>query len=481
MPTATEKSPSNAAPSLATGVIVSSVIWTACLGGAAWWIAARDGSPLMAAGAAAAAGLLASLVAWRPVQARLRGVSAVQGALSDYGEREEREPDALKVDDRLGPEARAWNALIRDLAALRQSGSRQRLREVLESKAGLGAGVAEVLDALWDGVLIVNDRGEVEMANGASGVMLAQPREKLVGGRVAELLPEAASGPILSVLDQTGDPRPTVEWEQGETLSAGVILVSARLIPETGRALVLLRDVTQQRVADLTRNAFVTQATHELRTPLTNISLYTNMLVEQEEDLDGPQKSKCLNVIGQESRRLEGMIDDMLSVAEIEAGSLDLRRGDVEFRELLGKLQTEYQAQADEKTIKVRMDLPPKAPTIQGDRDKLVLVLHNLVGNAIKYTPEGGEVVVSMESDEQRITIDVHDTGIGISPQDLPNVFDKFFRANDPRLADIRGSGLGLSLAREVVRLHGGDITVDSTLNEGSTFRMVLPLERKAA
>ena len=130
---------------------------------------------------------------------------------------------------------------------------------------------------------------------------------------------------------------------------------------------------------------------------------------------------------------------------------------------------------AAEKQIALRFELPPKFPLLHADRDKLCLALHNLVGNALKYTPEGGEVRLAARAEGDKVRIEVADTGIGIAEGDLEHVFDRFYRANDRRVAKSTGSGLGLALAREVVRMHGGDITLESTLNEGSTFTMTVP------
>jgi signal transduction histidine kinase len=181
-------------------------------------------------------------------------------------------------------------------------------------------------------------------------------------------------------------------------------------------------------------------------------------------------------VISRESQRLERLVSEMLSVSEIEAGSMTIRRDDVRLDQLFKSLEKDYVANAKTKDIDLRFDLPPKLPAVQGDRDKLAIVLQNLLGNAIKYTPEGGKVSVGVDLSATELNVEVRDSGIGISEEDLPRVFEKFYRANDPRLGEITGSGLGLALSHEIVRLHNGELTVDSVLNEGSTFRLVLPI-----
>ena len=243
--------------------------------------------------------------------------------------------------------------------------------------------------------------------------------------------------------------------------------------------MVIVEDVTQQRAADAARDAFVAQATHELRTPLTNIRLYLEMLLEGE--ADAAEQERSLNVISQESRRLERMVGDMLSVAEIEAGSLKMHVDDVRLDQLLAELENDYQAQAAEARITLAFDLPPKLPVLRGDRDKIALCLHNLIANALKYTPAGGQVVVTAEDREDAFSVRVSDTGLGIAAEERERIFQKFYRAKDERIATVTGTGLGLALAREVARLHGGDITVDSEVNRGSTFTMTIPVTARAA
>jgi signal transduction histidine kinase len=148
---------------------------------------------------------------------------------------------------------------------------------------------------------------------------------------------------------------------------------------------------------------------------------------------------------------------------------------------LLQQLKADHEAQAKEKRIAYEFDLPPKLPILQADRDKIALALHNLVGNALKYTLDGGRVVVSAEMEDHRLSVAVTDTGIGIGPEEIEKVFEKFYRSKNPLAAGVKGSGLGLPIAREVARLHGGDITVESELGKGSTFTLILPMTEAAA
>src|SRR5262249_36902042 len=148
---------------------------------------------------------------------------------------------------------------------------------------------------------------------------------------------------------------------------------------------------------------------------------------------------------------------------------------------LFEEVQADYVAQAQDKEIALAFNLPPKLPVIQGDRDKIVLALHNLIGNALKYTPTGGAVSVTVDEAGGRLSVAVADNGIGIREEECELIFEKFYRAKDKRLASITGSGLGLALARQVARMHGGDVTVRSQIDKGSTFTLTLPAAAPAA
>jgi len=143
---------------------------------------------------------------------------------------------------------------------------------------------------------------------------------------------------------------------------------------------------------------------------------------------------------------------------------------------MLNEVLAKIRPQVEEKDLTLEVVLPEKLPEPELDKDKIATVLVNLLGNAVKYTPPGGRVTFRVNVVDQQIDISVEDTGVGIASEELPKVFDKFFRSDDPRVQEQTGTGLGLALAQEVVRLHGGRINVESEINKGSTFNVVLPM-----
>jgi two-component system phosphate regulon sensor histidine kinase PhoR len=160
----------------------------------------------------------------------------------------------------------------------------------------------------------------------------------------------------------------------------------------------------------------------------------------------------------------------------MELGSLSLNKQVTDLNRMLNEVLAKVRPQVEEKQLTFEVVLPEKMPEPEIDKDKIATVLVNLLGNAVKYTPAGGRVTFRVNINVQQIEISVEDSGVGIAELDLPKVFNKFFRSQDPRVQEQTGTGLGLALAQEVVRLHGGRITVESEINKGSTFSVLLPL-----
>lgn len=433
--------------------------------------------------ALAAVCVAAWLVVLRQGARVIRPLLAIRSAMRSMAAGE-RSLEALAISPRWGPEAAAWNAF---LAGKRAEG----LRDVEGPRDGAGAGrpgtglLDRACDWLHQGLVALDGAGRVRYANGAAASALGLDRREMAGKLFSSLVgDERAAAVIRSVAEQGARRRASVEIRRGSGDEASVLRLTCSrggTGTEAGAPTgVLVEDLTQQRIADQARDLFVAHATHELRTPLTNIRLYLETLLEGG-DRDATTRGECINVINQEARRLERMVGDMLSVAEIEAGSLKLHTDDVRLEGLLQEVRADFAAQAAEKRIALTFDLPPKLPVIRGDRDKIAMSLHNLIGNALKYTPEDGAVTVEVEETPSAVAIRVKDTGIGIAPEELERVFEKFYRSKDRRVAKVTGTGLGLAIAREVVRLHGGDITLESELNKGSTFTMTLPHTAMAA
>jgi PAS domain S-box-containing protein len=440
----------------------------------------------------AAAGVVGMLLVWwayRGLRRKLRVLGAIRESLLAAAEGEASSA-ALAVASGFGPEAEGWNALLRTREAALLSEAESLATDRRRGGGDTAGGAsAEGLDCLWQGVLLLDESMRTVYANGAAAVLLRLRREDLVGRPLEELFPEENARAALAGVS-AGTVKHRVQWEverRAEGASSAVVRVSVKPARKGDRfaALALVEDVSQQRVADKSRNALIAQASHELRTPLTNIRLYAEALLEDQGE-NPSARATAINVINQESRRLERIVADMLSVSEIEAGSFRLRRDDVPIGSILEDLRQDFAPQAQDKEIRLVFEVAPKLPAFSGDRDKITLALHNLLGNAIKYTPAGGSVTVRAMPENpgtpaETLVVEVADTGIGVRPEEQELIFDRFYRSADKRIASITGTGLGLTLSREVARLHGGDVTLKSAINEGSTFTFRIPATPESA
>lgn len=439
-------------------------------------------------GGIAAGALLAMFGFGRALHRRYRALSAIRESLAAM-QAGDNDPAVLAVAPTFGPEADAWNRMLFEradmLARAARAGAEQRLGD---RRAGRDGDLLSLCDAMWQGLVMVDDRMRVKFVNGAGAVFLRAKREDMAGKDASGFITDAKVLAALrgltsgtsrgrSIVEVDADKSPARPGARPEG-TGSVFRYSMRPVrkEDNASALIVIEDITQQRVAEEARHSFVASATHELRTPLTNMRLYIDSLLE-EPDQDVLKRTEAVNVLSQEVRRLERLVGDMLSVAQIESGSVRLNTGDVRLEPIFEEMKSDFGEQARQKEIKLRFDLPPKWPRLVGDRDKIVMALHNLVGNAIKYTPPGGEVVVraNWAGDDKPFSCEIIDSGIGIKDEEQTLVFEKFYRAKDRRLAGITGTGLGLAIAREVVRLHGGDIALKSVIDKGSTFTMTLP------
>ncbi|MEM9374089.1 MAG: ATP-binding protein, partial [Planctomycetota bacterium] len=392
----------------------------------------------------------------------------------------ERRIGVLSVDGTAGGLGAIWNAMLSEHDVLQARLADRAVQERVGQGGVDGAAVTAACGAMASGVLVFDASGDVLYANGAAAVLLGLTREAIEEGDIDAVLADVdVRTAVRDAASVGGRAARVIEVVRGEDSQEpdAELRITVRSIEMGGvlMASVLIEDITQKNLADRSRNAFVAQATHELRTPLTNIRLYVEQAIDEGED-DPALRAEALNVIGSESRRLERIVSDMLCVSEIEAGSLSIRVGSVRPDTLFADLEKDYRAQAAEKSIDLVFTLPPKMPAVKGDRDRIAQALHNMIGNGLKYTPPGGRVEVGLElPDEGGMTVTVADTGIGIDPEECSQIFDRFYRANDRRIAHVTGSGLGLALAREIARLHGGDITVESAIDEGSRFTFSIP------
>ena len=417
-----------------------------------------------------AAGIFAGLSGFIVVHAlrRLRELASVADAVRSASEPRVSQAE-LMIDPRLGRAASDWNRLIARLVGGPAS---------VGLESSLNRPTDAVLDSLADGVLVVDRSFRIVSANPSAAALLVSDGETELGASLHDVGPELLASMAEAVLAGGPVQRETVEC--GTEASPQVLRVRAtRCVGERDRAVLTLTDITRQSVAEASRGGFLARATHELRAPLTNLKLYAEQAIEEGDD-DPQLRQEALNVISREVLRLERTVGDLLRVSELESGSMRGTRTEIQIADMIRDIRDTFSAAADAKSIGLTLDAPPKLPLLLGDRDHLELIIQNLVGNAIKYTPEGGTVLMRADADEQDFSLDIIDSGIGIAEEETSLVFETFYRSDDDRVHSTEGSGLGLALARQLARQHGGDVTLQSELNRGSTFTLRIPVGQGA-
>ena len=255
-------------------------------------------------------------------------------------------------------------------------------------------------------------------------------------------------------------------------------LLMAPLAQENrGGVLVLIHDVTQQREAEQMRKEFVANVSHELRTPLTNIRSYAETLQDGFEDLPPRTARNFLGVILNESDRMTHIVQDLLTLSRFDSGRSELH---LERFPLAKAVQDTYHAflmDAQKHGHTLTLDMPEHLPVILADRERVVQVMVNIVSNAVKYTPDGGNIVLSAGTENGLAWFQVDDNGIGIPQQDRDRIFERFYRVDKARSRQSGGTGLGLSIAKEIMNLHQGDLYLVEKEAPGLTIRMELPVD----
>jgi len=397
---------------------------------------------------------------------------------AEIAERKRAEEALQKARDELEMRVQARTA---ELAQANQElrteiAERQRVEEALRQSE---TRLRTILDHVLDGILTIDERGIVESYNPAAERIFGYIPAEIIGQHVKMLVPDLHHGEHDSAISEALCPDNAERIEIGREVTGRrkngstfplELAVSKMRLGDQRMFTAVARDITQRKEVERLKNELIATVSHELRTPMTSLLGFAELMLNR--DLTPEKQREFLTVIHNEALRLTDLINDFLDLQRMEAGRQAYDFQSIEIVPLLRETLALFSGGEEKHTW--RLEVPDSLPPVWADPDRIRQALSNLLSNAVKFSPRGGGVTVGARQKGAHIEVQVADQGIGIPPEAVPSLFSKFFRVNNPETRHIGGTGLGLALVKEIMEAHAGQVWVESTLGQGSTFFFTL-------
>ena len=342
--------------------------------------------------------------------------------------------------------------------------------------------LSSILSYMTDGVLATNRRGQIIMINDMATKQLGVKESEARKMNILKLLDIEDEYDLRDLITKVPELTIDSQDENGEFLSLRVRFALIRRESGFISGLVaVLHDTTEQEKEERERRLFVSNVSHELRTPLTSVKSYLEAL--DEGALSEPVAPDFIKVSLDETNRMMRMVSDLLSLSRIDNATSHLDIELTHFTAFITFILNRFdkiRSQNDDKKYEIIRDYPINSIWVEIDTDKMTQVIDNIINNAIKYSPDGGKITVSMKTTDTQMILSISDEGLGIPKKDLPKIFDRFYRVDKARSRAQGGSGLGLAIAKEIIKQHNGFIWAKSEYGKGSTFTIVLPYDKEA-
>ena len=339
-----------------------------------------------------------------------------------------------------------------------------------------------ILSYMTDGVLATNRRGKITMINDMAKKQLGVQKEEVLNKSILELLQIEDEYELRDLITQVPELMIDSQDDNGEYLSLRVRFALVRRESGFIAGLVaVLHDTTEQEKEERERRLFVSNVSHELRTPLTSVKSYLEAL--DEGALSEPVAPDFIKVSLDETNRMMRMVTDLLHLSRIDNATSHIDVELINFTAFITFILNRFdkmRGSDEEKKYELVRDYPITSVWIEIDTDKMTQVIDNILNNAIKYSPDGGKITVTMKTTDDQMILSISDQGLGIPKQDLPRIFDRFYRVDRARSRAQGGTGLGLAIAKEIIKQHNGFIWAKSIYGKGSTFTIVLPYDKDA-
>ena len=337
--------------------------------------------------------------------------------------------------------------------------------------------LSSIITSMTDGVVAADLNGAITLANPPARRFIRAQLLAETGASSDMRLPNDLFQFETEVMRHRQSLQDELNW-QGRVL----IVTMVPLYEKNGTTLrgvvAVLRDITDERTMDKMRQDFIANVSHELRTPLAMMQGYSEALLDEFGD-DPEQRQELTQIILDETHRMRRLVNDLLDLAQLESGQFQMNTEEVDMSHLIRRIGRKFTTVSNERGVAIQLQVPEgESPLIvQGDSDRLEQVFTNLVDNAFRHTPQGGQILLTLTKEEGCAHVSVCDTGEGIPPEDLPFVFERFYKVDKARTRSKGGTGLGLAITRNIVNNHHGDIVVESEVGKGTTFNVLLPLQ----
>jgi two-component system, OmpR family, sensor histidine kinase VicK len=349
-----------------------------------------------------------------------------------------------------------------------------RLKSTLDETENEKNKLDTILTNMTDGIIAVNINGTIIHTNPAIYSIFNISKEDMENKNFDDISRELDWGITHEDLFNNIDRASNILVINDLIIRTNVVLFGNEK-NETVGAIIVLQDVTEQEKLDKMRKEFVANVSHELKTPLTTIKSYTETL------LDGAMENKeytlnFLKVIDSESERMTRLVKDLLQLSKLDYDNIQWNMKKMDIRKIVSECVYRMNISAKQKNQVLEFKSDMDVPEIMGDKDRIEQVIVNILSNAIKYTPENGKIEVALKLEEDSILVKVADNGIGIPKEDLPRLFERFYRVDKARSRMLGGTGLGLSIARQIVEAHKGKIKIQSEYGQGTQVFITLPV-----
>ena len=411
--------------------------------------------------ATAIAALLGILAAWVIARITTRPIRKLTIASRKIASGELEQKITIEARDEVGELAHAFNEMS------------SKLKEMVETISGDRARLATILDNMADGVIMTDIEGNISMANNAAGKLFEIKNTDMANRHLIEVVRDHEIDEVLKLCLKTAETQ-SAQYESGTSKRYLRVIAIPIAHDELSDSLLLFQDLTELRNLQTTRRELIGNISHEFRTPLAGIKAMVETLRDGAVD-DKKVARDFLTRMDDEVERLTQIVAELTEFSRIETGKAELSLEPVNLNLLIEEVIIQLNHQVERQQLSVDKKFAADLRSVQADKERVRQVVVNLIHNAIKFTSPGGKITVATQAHGGSVTVDISDTGIGIAKNDLPHIFERFYKVDRARSGG--GTGMGLAIAKHVVEAHGGKIRVQSEEGKGSTFSFSLSLK----